>query len=82
MKVNELIDIKSRAVDFWEDVYNEYKDIDLSMVDILDIVDHLNEIFKLYFPTISIDFRYSPEITGKIFLTNLDYSNLNNLIYL
>lgn len=29
MKVNELIDIKSRAVDFWEDVYNEYKDIDL-----------------------------------------------------
>ena len=82
MKINEIVDIKTTAISFWEDIYNEYKDIDLSMVDILDIVDHLNETFKLYFPTISIGFGYYPEITGRIFLINLDYSNINNLIYL
>ena len=82
MKINEIVDIKDTAISFWEDVYNEYKDIDLSMLDILDIVDHLNETFKLYFPTISIGFRYYPEITGRIFLINLDYYNIDNLIYL
>ena len=82
MKIKEIVGIKDTAISFWEDIYNEYKDIDLSMVDILDIVDHLNETFKLYFPTISIGFGYYPEITGRIFLINLDYSNINNLIYL
>lgn len=52
MKISELIDIKSRAVDFWEDVYNKYKDIDLSTVDILDIVDYLNERVEFHFPDI------------------------------
>ena len=42
----------------------------------------MNEIFKIYFPTISIGFRYYPEITGRIFLINLDYYNIDNLIYL
>lgn len=82
MKINEIVGIKDTAISFWEDIYKEYKDIDLSTVDILDVVDHLNETFKLYFPTISIGFRYYPEITGRIFLINLDYYNIDNLIYL
>ena len=82
MKIKEIVGIKDTAISFWEDIYKEYKDIDLSTIDILDIVDHLNETFKLYFPTISIGFRYYPETTGRIFLINLDYSNINNLIYL
>lgn len=60
MKIKEIVGIKDTAISFWEDIYNEYKDIDLSMVDILDIVNYLNETFKLYFPTISIGFGYYP----------------------
>ena len=82
MKIEEIVDVETTTISFWEDIYKEYKDIDLSTVDTLDVVDHLNEIFKIYFPTISIGFRYFPEITGRIFLINLDYSNINNLIYL
>ena len=82
MKIEEIVDVKTTAISFWEDIYKEYKDIDLSTVDILDVVDHLNETFKLYFPTISIGFRYYPEITGRIFLINLDYYNIDNLVYL
>ena len=82
MKISELIDIKSRAVDFWEDVYNEYKDIDLSTVHILDVVDYLNERVEFYFPDIDIGFKHFREINSRIYLMNLDYHNLDNLVYL
>ena len=82
MKISELIDIKSRAVDFWEDVYNKYKDIDLSTVDILDIVDYLNERVEFHFPDIDVGFKHFREINSRIYLMNLDYHNLDNLVYL
>ena len=82
MKISELINIKSRAVDFWEDVYNKYKDIDLSTVDILDIVDYLNERVEFHFPDIDVGFKHFREINSRIYLMNLDYHNLDNLVYL
>ena len=47
MKIEEIVDVETTTISFWEDIYKEYKDIDLSTVDILDVVDHLNETFKI-----------------------------------
>lgn len=82
MKIDEIVSIKATAISFWEDVYNEYKDVDLSTVDILDIVDYLNERVEFYFPDIDVGFKHFREINSRIYLMNLDYHNLDNLVYL
>ena len=82
MKIDEIVSIKATAISFWEDVYNKYKDVDLSTVDILDIVDYLNERVEFYFPDIDVGFKHFREINSRIYLMNLDYHNLDNLVYL